>query len=194
MRLRDEKAGYDYIYTHVDDFKIATKDPTIWSDRIASIFLTKEHGPRSYQLGNDYNYHDGENMWTYGVQAYTNEAVSHVERIYGYLSKNSTPIPVAYCHPELYDTSLLELNDHRKFQILLEILQWMVTIGKPELWQVVSSLNYFGAFPREDPLDLAVRYFGYVTTVGLHEKMTKIESEQYKESVTEKHSCIKIWM
>ena len=26
MRLRDEKDGYDYIFIHVDDFKIVTKD------------------------------------------------------------------------------------------------------------------------------------------------------------------------
>ena len=29
MILRDDKTGYDYICTHVDDFTIAAKDPTI---------------------------------------------------------------------------------------------------------------------------------------------------------------------
>ena len=44
------------------------------------------------------------------------------------------------------------------------MLQWMVTIGKSELCQVVSSSKYFGSCPREGHLDLAVRCFGYVKT------------------------------
>ena len=60
MRLRDDKSGYDYICTHVDALKIVAKDPTIWNDRIAAVCLIKEHGARSYYLGNDYTYHDGK--------------------------------------------------------------------------------------------------------------------------------------
>ena len=48
--------------------------------------------------------------------------------------------------------------------MLLGMLQWMVTIGKPELCQLVSSLNRFGACPREGHLDLAIRSFGYIKT------------------------------
>ena len=44
------------------------------------------------------------------------------------------------------------------------MLQWMVIIGKPELCQLVSSLNRFGACLREGHLDLVVRYFGYLKT------------------------------
>ena len=29
MRLRDDKTGYDYICTHVVDFKVVAKDPSI---------------------------------------------------------------------------------------------------------------------------------------------------------------------
>ena len=47
MRLRDEKDGYDYICTHVDDFKVVAKEPGMWIERIAGAFLIKEHGPRN---------------------------------------------------------------------------------------------------------------------------------------------------
>ena len=30
LRLRDDKDGYDYIYTHVDDFKIVAREPEKW--------------------------------------------------------------------------------------------------------------------------------------------------------------------
>ena len=42
MRMRDSGDGYDCIYTHVDDFKIVAKNPTMWIDHIASVFLVKE--------------------------------------------------------------------------------------------------------------------------------------------------------
>ena len=40
----------------------------------------------------------------------------------------------------------------------------MLTIGKSEISQLVSSLNRFGAYPREGHLDLAFRSFGYTKT------------------------------
>ena len=76
MSLRDSKDSYDYICTHVDDFKIVAKDPQMWVDRITTVFLVKEHGPRHYYLGNDYTYHDGQETWTYGVQTYDKEYVT----------------------------------------------------------------------------------------------------------------------
>ena len=62
MRLRDNESRYDYIYTHVDDFKVVAKDPMTWIKRIAGAFLIKEHGPRNYYLGNDYMYHETFDM------------------------------------------------------------------------------------------------------------------------------------
>jgi hypothetical protein len=41
MRLRKMKDGYDYICTHVDDFKIVAKEPERWHDQISSSFLLK---------------------------------------------------------------------------------------------------------------------------------------------------------
>ena len=164
MRLREENNGFDYICTHVDDFKVVAKNPMRWIDLIAGAFLIKEHGPRQYYLGNDYTYHEGQDIWTYGCGTYTKEAIDRVERIFGCLPKEGTPLPVKDCHPEMDTSPLLGLADHRKFQMLLGMLQWLVTIGRPDLGPVVSSLNRFGACPREYHLELAVRVFGYSKT------------------------------
>ena len=80
-------------------------------------------------------------------------------------------MPITHCHPELNTSPLMGLDDHRKYQILLGMLQWMVTIGKPELYQLVSSLNRFGKFPRKGYLDLDVHSFGYIKTT-LHKQIT----------------------
>ena len=87
----------------------------MWIDRIAGAFLVKSHGPRSYCLGNDYHFHDGANLWTYSASTYTKEAIARVERIFGCLSKESSPLPVTDRHPELDTSPLLGLDDHRKF-------------------------------------------------------------------------------
>ena len=57
MRAREEGDGYDYICTHVDDFKIVARDPNRWKLHISAAFLLKSIGPPSaYYLGNDYNF------------------------------------------------------------------------------------------------------------------------------------------
>ena len=66
MRLRDNKTGYDYIFTYVNDFKVLAKNISMWINNIASAFIVKEHGLRNYYLGNDYIYHRGQDMCTYG--------------------------------------------------------------------------------------------------------------------------------
>ena len=165
MRLRDDKTGYDYICTHVDDFKVVAKDPIKWIDRIAGAFLIKEHGPRNYYLGNDYFYHDDHDVWTYGCKTYATEAIAKVERMFGTIAKETTPLPTTDCHPEMDQSPLLDLDGHRKFQMLLGMLQWLMAIGRPDLSQVVACLNRFGAAPREYHLDLAVRCFGFIKQV-----------------------------
>ncbi len=164
MRLRETNDGYDYICTHVDDFKIVGKDPSKWMRRIEQTFLVKESGPRDYYLGNNYKYHDGLNVWTYGCDKYAAEALRRVEAEFGILAKEKTPMPTKddQAHPEVDTSPLLGLDDHRKFQMLLGMLQWMVTIGRPDLCHAVTSLNRFGACPREFHLELAVRVFGYI--------------------------------
>ena len=144
MSLHDPKDYFDYISTHVDIFKVVAKYPQMWIDRIVTVLLVKEHGPRNYYLGNNYTHHDGQDTWTNGMNTHAKEAVARVERLYGCLSKESNPMPVTDCHPKL-DTSPL-----------LDMLQCVLTIGKPEISQLFSSLNHFGACSREGHLDLAV--------------------------------------
>ena len=85
LRPREEKDGYDYVCTHVDDFKIVARDPDKWLKYIQDSFLVKESGPRKYYLGNDYTHRDQYGLWTYGGETYTKEAIACVERIFGCL-------------------------------------------------------------------------------------------------------------
>jgi hypothetical protein len=42
MWLCKMKDSYDYVCTHVDDFKIVAKEPEQWHDQISSLFLLKQ--------------------------------------------------------------------------------------------------------------------------------------------------------
>ena len=101
-------------------------------------------------------------MCVYGIPTYAKNNIARVERIYGCVSKVSTPLPTTDYHPEMNKSPVLKYNDHRKCQMLLWMLQWIVTIGRRELSQLVVSLNCFSACPRGDHLDLAVSAFEYV--------------------------------
>ena len=137
----------------------------MWIDKISSAFLVKSYGPRDYYLDCNYKYHDGEDMWTYGGTTYTKEAIASVERIFGPLPKESTPLPATALHPELDTSPLLGLDEHRKYQMHLGMLQWLVTICRPDLCNVVASLNRFGSCLRGNYLDIAVRCFGCLKQV-----------------------------
>ena len=122
MRLREDKSGFDYICTHVDDFKVVAYDAKMWMDKISNTLFLKEQGPRSYYLGNDYTYHDGQDIWTYGAKTYCRDAVARVEREFGCLAYEKTPYPVEDPHPELDTSPLLNVDDHRKYKMLLGML------------------------------------------------------------------------
>ena len=62
----------------------------MWLKYISSALLVKEHGPRKYYLSNDYVYYETQELWTYGGQTYTKEAITRVERIFECLPKQST--------------------------------------------------------------------------------------------------------
>ena len=45
------------------------------------------------------------------------------------------------------------------------MLQWLATIGKPDLRHTLNKLNRFGIFPHKNHFNLAVRIFGYLDQV-----------------------------
>ena len=76
MPLRDDKSGYAYICTPVDDFKVIDTYPKMWIKRISAVFLIKSHGSCAYYFGNDYQFHDSSNAWTYDTKRYAKEALA----------------------------------------------------------------------------------------------------------------------
>jgi Reverse transcriptase (RNA-dependent DNA polymerase) len=166
MRAREEGDGYDYICTHVDDFKIVARDPDRWKSHISAAFLLKSIGPPSYYLGNDYNFSTDEGAWVLSCATYLKECIRRIEAddellLDGTLWTHRTPLPEG-CHPELDDSTLLSDVGVRKYQMLIGMAQWACTIGRLDIAFAVSSLSRFSAAPREYHLELALHLFGYL--------------------------------
>jgi hypothetical protein len=160
IRLGNESLFYEYVCTHVDDFMIVSKTPEKIMESIKATYSVKSVGPPDYYLGNDYK-KDRQGRWCIGCKKYLVEAIKRVENIFGSLKKYSCPSETGD-HPELDSTPLLSDDEHRKYQMLIGILVWVVTIGRIDVAHATSSLSRFTACPRKGHLERLLRVFGYL--------------------------------
>jgi hypothetical protein len=66
-------------------------------------------------------------------------------------------------HPEMDDTTVvLDDDGHRKYQMLIGILNWIVTIGRLDVAFATMSLSRFSACPQKGHLERALEVFGYL--------------------------------
>jgi hypothetical protein len=65
-------------------------------------------------------------------------------------------------HPEMDTSKLLDDEGHKKYQLLIGILVWVVTIGRIDTAHATSSLSRFKACPREGYLYRLFRVLGYL--------------------------------
>jgi hypothetical protein len=160
IKYASDKKSYEYICTHVDDFMIVVKDPNSIMKKIQDRFVVKAVGPPDYYLGNDYK-RDKSGKYCYGCKRYLVEALRHVTTMFGNLKKHSTLLPTSD-HPEEDNSTILSSEDHRKFQMLIGMLNWLVGIGRIDISHSVASLARFVACPRQGHLDRALQVFGYL--------------------------------
>jgi hypothetical protein len=139
---------------------ICSKDPKNIMDQLEKIYIVKSIGPPDYYLGNDYK-KDKKGRWCIGRKKYLKEAITRVKGMFGNLKKYNNPSETGD-HPEC-DTSMV-LNDdrHRKYQMLIGMLVWLVRIGRIYVAHAASSLSRFTACPRKGHLKRVLRIFGYL--------------------------------
>ena len=165
MRLREEGNGYDYLCTHVDDFKVVAKDPQRWVDAIGRSFQLKCAGAPDYYLGMDYKYNEEEKCWQTGTNTYIKECINRIEAMLPQgrrLVEHKTPSPSEDYQPEYDQSEFLSTDGKRQFQMMIGMAQWAVTIGRMDICHAVSSLSRFSAAPRSGHLELAFYLFGYL--------------------------------
>jgi hypothetical protein len=160
-RKSEDGPHYEYVCTHVDDFKVAAKAEGLKSimEKIKAEYSVRGDGPLEYYLGNDYKMYNG--MYAVGCKKYIKESLRRVAADFGMPPKQSTPLPQDD-HPELDTSPLLNDIQHKKYQMLIGMLNWIVGIGRFDIAHATAQLARFSSCPREGHLKRALRVFGYL--------------------------------
>ena len=152
LRLRDDKAGYDYIGTHTDDLMIVAQDASHHMSTIRDKYIVKGGGPPSFHLGCDYEQSE-DNKWKIGTKSYVEECMKRVTDLLGKKDERDLrfdKVPMSpILKPELDESPHCTIDEHRLYQQLIGISQWLITCGRLDLCFAVSSLSRFSSAPRQ---------------------------------------------
>ena len=124
-----------------------------------------------------------------GCNIYILEAIRRIEEVFGKLDKKSVPM-VAKDHPELDSTTVLNDDDHKKYQMLIGMLNWIVTLGRIDICYAVSSLARFVACPRKGHMERALQVFGYLKKKPNRRIIIDSKSPRIKENGAEINASV----
>ena len=156
---------YEYIAVYVDDLAFAMKDPETFVKQVKDDlkFKLKGTGPITYHLGMDF-FRDEDGTLAYAPKSYITRMMDMYERLFGEKPSQRYHAPLdPGDHPELDTTELLDEDGTAKYQSLIGVLQWVITIGRFDVQVHVMTLSSFRAMPRRGHLDRVKRIFGYLS-------------------------------
>jgi hypothetical protein len=105
---------------------------------------------------------DPSKTWTISAKTYIKEAIEQVERrVDAKIREEKLPMKPGD-HPEEDDSPILNNDQHRLYQSMIGMLQWIVSIGRIDICYAVSSMSRFCISPREGHLHRIFRIFGYL--------------------------------
>ncbi|MEL7428293.1 MAG: Ty1/Copia family ribonuclease HI, partial [Bacteroidota bacterium] len=145
---------------YVDDVTGYSKDCDRELRPLSSAYKVRDESKLNYHLGmNRVEQVDGS--ISLSSEKYFSNVLPHIERKHGIMRLYDTPMSTGD-RPELDTTPLLSTEEHRQFQSLVGIGQWLVQIGRWDISFAICSLSRFSAAPREGHLERLLRIFGYL--------------------------------
>jgi len=160
-RKSDDYEGYDYMATHVDDIIIAAKCPVEYMAKIEQEFniRNQEDLPSCY-LGNSYKRDPNGHLHILSSK-YLKEVLWQLKKKFGEVQKMAIPLCVRE-HPKLDDSPFCSEAEHKQYQHIIGVCQWLVIAGCFAINYAVSSLSRFSIAPRQRQLQLARELMGYL--------------------------------
>lgn len=162
LLVKSTDYGYGYIATHVDDVIVVSKNPEEYVALIEQEFaLQNIESEPFYYLGTSLKrIQDGRVMMN--STKYIKESIQKYESKYNItIAKEPTPMKVA-SRPESDMSPLLDVAEHKEFQHIIGLDQWMVLTGRIDITYAISSLARYAAGPREGHLKMAREILGYL--------------------------------
>ena len=139
----DPFAPYEFIVVYVDNLFVAMKDPMVFFQELQTDpwnYKLKGVGPPRYHLGADF-FRNSDGTLCMGTQTYAKCLLSNYEKLFGSLpTLVRSPLP-EHDRPELSDTPLCGPDDITKYQSLLGVCQWMISLVHCDLREAIMSLS-----------------------------------------------------
>ncbi|KAL7565356.1 hypothetical protein ACA910_013578 [Epithemia clementina (nom. ined.)] len=163
MRKCSDGTCYEYIAAYVDDLAIASKDPAAICQTLKDKykFKLKGDGPIDFHLGCHYR-RDPDGTLVTDPRKYVEKMMETYERIFIYKPKKAKPPLPPSKHQELDESELLNDIGTQHFQTLIRQLQWVITLGRFDVFVATMTLSRYRAAPRKGHLERAKRIYGYL--------------------------------
>jgi hypothetical protein len=124
-------------------------------------FKLKGDGKITYHLGLNY-IRDKDGTLRTQPEKYIDKMIDTYQRIFGELPKPAkTPLKKGD-HPEIDDSELCSPKEAADVLTMIGQLQWLVTLGRFEIYAHLNSVSRFRLAPRKGHLERLKRMYGYV--------------------------------
>ena len=124
-------------------------------------YKMKGVGKPSYCLGADF-YHDDDSTLCYSSQTYAKHLCASFESLVVEQPKMYFALLDPDDHPELDDTPLCGPNDTAKFQSLIGVCKWMISLCRLDIAHAIMSLSHFSHCPRVRHIKHLKHVCGYI--------------------------------
>jgi hypothetical protein len=158
---------WEYIATYVDDILSFSKDPMAVIDELQKDYVLKGIGIPEYYLGG--NIVELGDEWVKQGITHALSATTYVERVIGKyesvlgltIVRKKTPMDDKY-HPETDETEMLTPKEASLYRGLIGSANWMITLGRSDIYYAVNTLSRYSMAPRKGHIDAMIRVFGYL--------------------------------
>ena len=164
--MRDKGDHYEYLACYVDDLAIASRNPQAIIDALEGAphnFKLKGTGPMEFHLGCDF-FRDEDGTLCIGPRKYIERMEMQHEALFGCKPQRNVTSPLEKGdNPELDMSPLLDDDGISKYQSLIGVLQWAITLGRFDIATSVMTMSGFRVGPTEGHLERVRRICGYLS-------------------------------
>ena len=163
--MRPNKAGtkYEYIAVYVDDLALALENCQEFADILINKYnyKLKGVGTLTYHLGCDYE-RDEDGTLVQIPRKYIQKMMDQYKQMYGELPPEAKSPLEKNDHPELDESRLCTPEEIKNYQSMIGALQWLITLGRIDVFTATMSMSRFRVAPKIGHLDRLKRVYGFV--------------------------------
>ena len=144
----------------------------------------KGDGPIDYHLGLNY-IHEPDGTLCLQPVKYIEKIMESYKNMFGELPKKYVCPLKADDHPEIDDTELCNEDETAKYLTMIEQLQWLITLGRFDIFSAIITMSRFPAAPRTGYLLRVRRIFGYVSETRTGAIQVRCQEPDYSDLPTQ---------